>query len=101
MTKDKRSNAGSISVDKVAVLALAVCGSLLTYIYISNQSEDRGYMKSIAHDVSKISSMTVVIEQHLKNTDAMVAINGGNIEKNEVKLELFHTQSQAYWRRRQ
>jgi len=106
MQDGKRRKSDGVTVGKIALLALTACGSLLTYIYISNQTEDRGYMKSIADnvakirgDVGKIEDNTIVINEHLKNTDAMIMINAKNISKNESKLGSLHSEARIYWRK--
>lgn len=90
---------GGITVVKITQLSLVVLGSLVSYIYVSNQSEDRSYMRSIAVNVEKIVSNTIVINEHLKNTDAMISVNAKNISRNEKRLETLHNESRVYWRK--
>lgn len=90
MVQKRRGNDG-VTVGKLAVSALAVCGSLLTYIYISNQNEDRGYMKSIAGNVEKISVNQIISYEHQKNMQAMII-------RNEKKIDGLHNEAKRYWR---
>lgn len=89
-SKEKRRHNDSM-INKTLLMVLAVCASLITYIYISNQDEDRGYIRSIAEDVKSINEKQIISYAHQQNMDA-------RIEHNEEEFKSFKKEAFRYWR---